>query len=137
MPVLEIHAHRNVQYRLAAKECIHLPAGVKPEEISQQRTSCSKAITACKGTDTASSQLYIQRTGGNCRVLAWNGERRTGDILRTSIPCGANIEELYDLEVPQESIINGFVEERCKEWHAEFAVDDNGIVTIGHILFES
>ena len=97
---LEIHAHRDVHHGFATKESVHLPAGVKPEEISQQRTSRTKTITTCKGTDTAGSQLYIQCAGSEIGIVAGYGERRTGDVLWTSIPCRTNVEELYDLEIP-------------------------------------
>ena len=32
---LEIDSHRNIEYRVAAEEGVHLPAGVETQEIAQ------------------------------------------------------------------------------------------------------
>src|SRR5580658_6747004 len=118
MNPLKIHPHRHIQHRLLIKKSIHLPAGIEPQEITQQCTAHPKPVATRKRADTSRLQQDIQIRIGRAR------DHFLGPLecIVLPIPGRSQVKELYEREIAEKSIIDRLIEERRKYGKPELTV---------------
>lgn len=89
----EVESHGKVPVWFSVEESTHGPSGIHSEEISEQRTTGAKAVTSDERPETSGLNFNLNRG----RAI---DAGRSSDFVELSIPCGSQINELYELEVP-------------------------------------
>lgn len=90
---LKIQTQRKIPHWFTIKEAAHGPAGIHSQKVAQQSASHSKTISSHKRTYATILKSYLNRREAiSCRWPA--------DFVVSSIPCGSQINELNQLEIP-------------------------------------
>ncbi len=109
----EVQAQGKIPVWFAAEELAHWPAGINTEEVTKQGTSCSESIATDEGSHTTCADIHLDRR------LPINSTR-TLNLFEFAIPSRTQVYKLNKLQIPQEGIVDGAVEECCKDWQPEF-----------------
>ncbi len=128
---LEVEAQGKIPLRLIIEESVHRPAGIHFDKIAQQGRTGAKAITASKGANTTRLHIHHNRVVGIGRGIA---NTRACNAFECANPRRTQINKLHQLEIADEGIVDGFVQEGGKKWQAQFAVEDHVVVAIGQVL---
>lgn len=95
--------------RLVVEKSVHGPSGIETHKISQQRAAGTKTIAANEGANTGCFDLNAYGIAG---FGISNGRPAYGVVF--SVPCTAQVNKLHQLEITQEGIVDGFIEQGGK-----------------------